>query len=351
VADDKAPIAMHLVALEEWAARSRRPLHVKFLLDGEEEGGSPDIGSALRRHADLLRADLLVLCDGPRDPLDRPAISLGARGDMHARLRVRTAASSAHSGNYSLVPNAAFRLSRLLATLQDAGGRVTVEGFEQGAVPPTAEEKRILEEASLAEPAIAAELGVQRFDGDPAMPYFERLLFHPSLIVNQVVSGRPGNQVPVTAEAILEVRLVTRQDPRAVFEALRRHVQRHDPEAELEYLDGVAAARMAPADPRVVWGIEALRRAVGDRLLVYPTLGGTLPLLSDFGEAGYSYVQLPLVNYDNNQHVANENLRVSTLPAGVETLRALYDALAATALAAAAPPAGGARTSPGRSPF
>lgn len=345
VADDKAPIAMHLVALRDWAARPRRPLHLKFLLDGEEEGGSPGIGAALRRHAEPLRADLLVLCDGPRDALDRPAIALGARGDLHARLRVRTAASSAHSGNYSLLPNAAFHLARLLATMKDDAGRVTVEGFEEGAVAATAQEKAILAEASRAEPAIAAELGVSSFDGDPAIPYFERFLFHPSLIVNQIASGRAGNQVPVTAEAIVEARLVTRQDPRRIFEALRRHVRRHDPGAELEYLDGVPAARMDPADPRVAWGIEAARQALGGDLLVYPTLGGTLPLLSDFGGAGFRYVQLPLVNYDNNQHVANENIRVAVLPAGVRVLRALYDALAA-----ARPPAGEGRVTPGRSP-
>jgi acetylornithine deacetylase/succinyl-diaminopimelate desuccinylase-like protein len=345
VADDKAPIAMHLVALEDYAARKRRPVHLKFLLDGEEEAGSPDIGGALRRHAALLRADLLVLCDGPRDPLDRPAVALGTRGDMHARLRVRTAGSSAHSGNYSLVPNAAFRLSRLLATMQDASGRVTVEGFAQGAVPPTVDERRVLKEASRAEEAIGAELGVERFDGDPSLPYFERLLFHPSLIVNQVTAGRPGNQVPVVAEAILEVRLVTRQDPRQVFDALRRHVVRHEPGADLEYMDGVAAARMDPSDPGVAWGLAAMKRALGDGLLVYPTLGGTLPLLSDFGEARFRYVQLPLVNYDNNQHVANENIRVAMLPAGVATLRALYEALAASP-----PPAGPDRITPARSP-
>ena len=331
IADDKAPIAMHLVALETWAARAQRPLHLKFLLDGEEEAGSPGIGAALSRHADRLAADLLVLCDGPMDALDRPSVSLGTRGDLHARLRVRTAKLPAHSGNYSLLPNAAFRMARLLSTMTDASGRVTVEGFEQGAVSPTPGERAVLAEASRAQETIARELGVTAFDGDPALPYFERLLFHPSLIVNQVASGRQGNQVPVTAEAIVEARLVTAQDPRVVFEALRRHVARHEPAAELEYLDGVAAARMDPSDPSVAWGIDAARRALGRELLVYPTLGGTLPLLADFGKAGFRYVQLPLVNYDNNQHVGNENVRVAALPAGVGLLRRFYDALAASA--------------------
>jgi acetylornithine deacetylase/succinyl-diaminopimelate desuccinylase-like protein len=338
VADDKAPIAMHLVALEAWAARARRPLTLKFLLDGEEEAGSPGIGAALQRHAGRLAADLLVLCDGPMDALSRPSVSLGTRGDMHARLKVRTAALPAHSGNYSLLPNAAFRMARLLATMTDGSGRVTVEGFEQGAVAPTPAERAVLAEASRAQETIGRELGVSAFDGDPALPYFERFLFHPSLIVNHVASGRPGNQVPVTAEAILEVRLVTAQDPREVYEALRRHVARHEPAAELEYLEGVAAARMDPSDPHVAWGIGAARRALGGDLLVYPTLGGTLPLLADFGKAGFRYLTLPLVNYDNNQHVGNENLRVAVLPEGVAVLRRLYDELAAPA-----PPPGAAR--------
>ncbi|MGH9870750.1 MAG: M20/M25/M40 family metallo-hydrolase [Candidatus Polarisedimenticolia bacterium] len=327
VADDKAPIVMHLIALEEYARRPVRPLHIKILLDGEEEVGSDHIGIALRQSIDLLRADLLVLCDGPMDALGRPSVYLGTRGDMHARLRLRTAALPAHSGNYGLLPGAVFRMAALLSTMKDPTGRVTIEGFEQDVSPPTAQERAMVAEASKAETVIARELGVMVFEGDAGVPYHERLLFHPTLTVNHLVSGRPGNQVPVLAEAILEVRLVTRQDPRTVFDVLARHVKKHEPAAELEYLDGVAAARMDPADPSVAWGIAAARRALGDDLLVYPTLGGTLPLLAEFEAAGFRYIGLPLVNYDNNQHVGNENLRVTVLPSGIAAVRALYDAL------------------------
>lgn len=285
------------------------------------------MGAALAANQDLLRADLLVLCDGPMDALDRPSVYLGTRGDMHARLALRTATRSAHSGNYSPLPNAAFRLAALLGTMKDPSGRVLVEGFEAGADSPTPEERATLARASEAEPAIRKELGTERFDGDPRMPYYERFLFHPSLIVNQMTSGRPGNQIPVTAEAVLEARLVTRQDPREVFEALKRHVAKHEPEAELTWLDGVAAARMDPRDPAIAWGVAAIRRAAGGELLVYPTLGGTLPLLHDFGKAGFRFVGLPLVNYDNSQHVANENLRVEVLPRGIAILSALYRTL------------------------
>src|SRR5262249_4022219 len=208
-----------------------RPLHMKFLLDGEEEAGSAHIMEALQRNRALLGADLLILCDGPMDALSRPAVSLGTRGDMHARLRVRTASLPAHSGNYRLLPNAAFRLADLLATMKAPTGRVTIDGFEDSVVPPTPEERRTMALASAAEKSIAAELGVKAFDGDPGVPYYEKLLFHPSLIINQLSSGRAGNQIPVEAEALLEVRTVTRQDPRQVFEALRRHVESREPAA------------------------------------------------------------------------------------------------------------------------
>src|SRR5262249_31736069 len=163
--------------------------------------------------------------------LGRPSVYLGARGDMHMRLRLRTASLPAHSGNYGLLPNAAWRLADLLATMKDSRGRVTVEGFEDGAEPPPPAERQpwarprraerqAVAEASKAEPAIASQLGVGAFEGDPAVPYYERLLFHPAFIINQIASGRPGNQIPVVAEATLEVRLVTRQDPEKVFEAV-----------------------------------------------------------------------------------------------------------------------------------
>lgn len=330
VADDKAPIIMHLEALRGWLqSRAARRLHIKYILDPEEEAGSPHIDKMLVRYSDLLRADLLVLCDGPMDALGRSSIYLGTRGDMHMKLSVSTAASSAHSGNYGLMPNAAWRLASLLASMKDAGGRVMVEGFEDDVLEPTAAQQEALEEASLAEPIIADHLGVTTFEGKPEIPYFERLLFHPGLVINYLESGRPGNQIPHTATALLEIRLVPDQDPRALFAAFQRHVERHLPEADLEYLDGIPARRMDARDPLVARGITAVRRASGGDLIIYPNLGGTLPLLETFTKAGYHYIGLPLVNFDNDQHVANENLRVRLLADGIGLLERFLDQLAA----------------------
>ena len=328
-ADDKAPIVMHLRAMRQWLSNSGAArVHLKYLLDGEEESGSVHIASALARHRETLRADLVVLCDGPMDAQGRPSVYLGARGDMHMRLTLRTARLPAHSGNYGLLPNAAWRLSSLLATMKDAQGRVTVDGLFDGVVPPTDAEKRTMAEASLAEPVIARTLGVAAFEGDAAVSYYERLLFSPTLIINQLSSGRPGNQIPVVAEALLEVRLVTRQEPEQVYEAIRRHVAARMPAASLEYLDGTPAARMDPGEPYVARAIQAASHAAGRQVLVYPSLGGTLPLLNALGAAGHKYMGLPLVNFDNNQHVGNENVKVSALRDGVVFLTRFLDALA-----------------------
>ena len=183
-------------------------------------------------------------------------------------------------------------------------------------------------EASRAEPAIAAQLGVTRFEGDARRSYYERLLFTPGFVINQLASGRPGNQIPVTAEALLEVRLVTKQDPAAVFEAVRRHVASHMPGAELIDLGGSPAARMDAGDSIIAGAIDAVTRAAGQPVLVYPSLGGTLPLLNDFAAAGHKFVGLPLVNFDNNQHVGNENLKVAALPEGIALVERLLGALA-----------------------
>jgi acetylornithine deacetylase/succinyl-diaminopimelate desuccinylase-like protein len=247
---------------------------------------------------------------------------------MHVKVRVRTAALPAHSGNYSLLPNAAWRLSSLLASMRGADGQVTIAGFEDDVDPPTQDEHRSLEEASRAEPAIAGALGAARFEGDSRTPYYERLLFHPALIVNQLESGRPGNQIPVVAEALLEVRLVTHQDPEKVYAAIARHVRERLPDAEVEFQGGSRAARMRGDDPMVRWGIESASRAAGGPVIVYPSLGGTLPLLATIASEGHRYLGLPLVNFDNNQHVGNENLKVEALARGIEFLDKFYDALA-----------------------
>ena len=138
-----------------------------------------------------------------------------------------------------------------------------------------------------------------------------------------------SNQIPATAEALLEARLVARQDPRKVYEALRRHVAARMPDAELDFLEGVPAARMDAADPVIARAIAAASKAAGSPVLVYPSLGGTLPLLHAAAGAGHRFVGLPLVNFDNNQHVGNENLRLAVLPEGIEFLTRFLDALAA----------------------
>ena len=146
VADDKAPIVMHLMALTGWLAQPEaRRITVKFLLDGEEEAGSPGFDAILKTNPQLLAAGFLVLCDGPMDAMGRPSIYLGARGDMHMRLRVRTGENPAHSGNYGLLPNAAFRLASLLATMKDPSGRVTIDGFLDDVTPPSAGERAAIQ--------------------------------------------------------------------------------------------------------------------------------------------------------------------------------------------------------------
>src|SRR5262249_39906231 len=141
-ADDKAPIVMHLAALARWLkTSSASQLDVRFILDGEEEAGSPHIDAVLARYGALLETELLRLLDGPMDALRRPSVYLGARGDAHMRLRVRSAALSGHSGNYGLLPNAAFRLSAILASMKDTQGRATIDGLFDDVTPPTAAER------------------------------------------------------------------------------------------------------------------------------------------------------------------------------------------------------------------
>jgi len=329
VADDKAPIVMHLVALGRWlGSPAARRLHLKFLLDGEEEAGSPHLDAILAAGRERLESDLLVLCDGPMDALGRPSLYLGTRGDMHMRLEVTTASVSAHSGNYGLLPDAAYALAELLSTMKDDRGNVVIDGFFDDVVKPSSSQREEMARASEAEPVIAAQLGVERFTGDPDVPYFERLLFSPGLVVNQIDAGRPGNQIPHVARALLEIRLVPDQDPRAVYEAVRRHVAARMPGARLDYLNGVPGNRANPEDPVVARAIAAARGAAGQPLLVYPNLGGTLPLLHSFAGAGFRYVGLPLVNFDNNQHVANENVRVEAIAEGIRFLERFYTGLA-----------------------
>ncbi|MGH9140026.1 MAG: M20/M25/M40 family metallo-hydrolase, partial [Vicinamibacterales bacterium] len=229
--DDKSPIVAFLSAIDALDASSI-PLtsNIRVLMEGEEEAGSPHLEAAVRAHLDRVRGDLLILVDGPRHASDRPTLNFGSRGLLGATITIYGASRDLHSGNYgNWAPNPALDLARLLASMKQADGRVTVDGFYDDVVPLTAAERRALDEIPDVEPTLMQAYGVTRRE-NPA----ERLeLRHnqPTINVNAIeagggVGGQGRTIIPGSASAKIDVRLVKAIDPAKQFDRIVAHVRK-----------------------------------------------------------------------------------------------------------------------------
>jgi acetylornithine deacetylase/succinyl-diaminopimelate desuccinylase-like protein len=341
--DDKAPIVAWLTALDALRdARIRLRSNIAFFLDGEEEAGSPHLPRILRKHRDLLRADVWIFCDGPVHQSRRQQIAFGARGTTGFQLTVYGAARELHSGHYgNWAPNPAAMLARLLASMRDDEGGVLVKGFHDDAVPLSPRERRALAAMPLYDAELKRELLLGRSEGRGSR--LEELINRPGLTVRGLASAGVGaqsrNVIPSTATASIELRLVKGMKHRRAVDRVVAHIRaqgyhvveaepdaaarlRHPRLARIERGSGYDAVR-APMDlPIAQEVIRAVESARGEVILM-PTLGGSLPIAPIADILRAPVIIVPIANHDNNQHGHDENLRLGNLWDGIETMAAL----------------------------
>ena len=343
--DDKAPIVAIVTALDALRAAGLEPAsNIRIILDGEEEAGSPSLVPAIAKYRDKLAADLMVILDGPQHPSGRPTIAYGARGIARVDLTVYGPRAGVHSGNYgNWIPNPAQRLALLLASMKDEQGRVLVAGFNDGIAPLTAEERRMIAEVPDDSAAMLKAFGVSA--PEVAYPKLQDALQYPTLNVRGMISAHVGagarTIIPDSATASIDIRLVKETPGTALIEKLRAHVRKqgyhvvdappddatrlqHSKIARLQTLgDGTNAFRTSPADPQARALAQAIRRSLGVEPVHLRTLGGTVPTAPFIEALGFPAVLVPTVNFDNNQHEENENLRLENLYEAIVTVVAI----------------------------
>ncbi len=343
--DDKSPIVALLAALDALHAK-RIPLGVnlKVIFEGEEEAGSTNLQSTLEVHKNLLGADLLITGDGPVHPSGRPLIFFGNRGDIGLDITVYGPVRALHSGHYgNWAPNPAMELSRLLATMKDATGRVLIDGYYDDVVPLSALEKDWLAKMPDNDAELEHELGIAKPEGGGEK--LVELLQLPSLNIRGLSSAYVGehaqNVVPDKAEASIDARLVKGEDPRKKSEQIVGFIRKqgyfvvdHEPTMEerrahaliAKVVDegGYRASRTAMDLPVSKVMIQLVQDATEGEAVIAPGLGGSVPMYI-FEDLGMPWIGVPIVNYDNHQHSSDENLRLGHLWNGIE----LYSAILA----------------------
>ena len=338
--DSKGAVNMFLTALDMIDDESFDPnFNLKVIMDFEEEIGSPHLPEAVKNYSSALSSDMLVIFDGPRHLTNQPTLTFGARGISTITLKVFGPYFPQHSGHYgNYVPNPAVRLAKLISSMKDHDGRVTIPGFYDG-ISISDEVKSILRSVPDDERVINYKMGIA--SSDRVADNYQESIQYPSLNVRGMLSGWVGDEVrtivPSSATAEIDVRLVVESDPDRLIKLIRDHVV----DQEYHVIDRDPTSAERAKFPRIcqftsetsylafrtsfdseigIWLDRALTRAFGDTPIKQRTSGGSIPISPFVNQLGIPAVTVPTVNRDNNQHSPNENIRFGNYVDGIKTM-------------------------------
>jgi len=342
--DDKAGVMAILTAIDA-INRAGFTLHynIKFVFEGEEEQGSTHLSEIIERYKSQLKSDLWIICDGPVHQSGYKQIVFGARGDTHLELKVFGPKTPLHSGHYgNWVPNPVMALSKLLASMKDEKGRVTVKGFYDDVIPLTAAEKEALAKAPAVDEELKKRIGFSAAEMDGKT--LNEAINLPSLNINGIESSNVGtiqaNVIPASARAVIDLRLVlgndwNRQQQKVIDHIVRQgfYVTEREPTNEergrykkivqVKRSIGDNAQRASMNMPVVKKILDALQQTSATPVLLIPTLGGSLPLTILKEKANANTLIIPIANYDNNQHAENENIKLINFWEGIDMMAAI----------------------------
>ncbi|HXG89066.1 MAG TPA: M20/M25/M40 family metallo-hydrolase [Vicinamibacterales bacterium] len=342
--DDKGPIVALLAAVDGLAATKASPAwNLRIVLDGEEEAGSPNFGAAMKQHAADVRADIAVVVDSPRHPSGLPTVFYGSRGTSGAVITVYGAVTDLHSGNYgNFTTDPTMALAKLLASMKDDNGNVRIKNFTDGVVPLTPAEHRAIGELPNVDAKLLEQFGLMQAEHPDSR--IELQHNHPTLSITGIESGAVSagarSAIPGSASARVEMRLVKGLDAQTQFDRLVAHIREQgfhvtdtEPDRQTRRAHrriarvtrtggGFPVAKASLEDPRTAPVVSAIR-SLDQRLAQMPTIGGSLPFATFSETLALPTIGLAIVNFDNNQHGPDENLRLGNLWDGIDIFAAL----------------------------
>ena len=326
--DMKGQVMASLKAAEA-VANSGSPVNIKFIIEGEEEIGSPDLAPFIAEHKEMLAADVCLNPDAGMLAPDLPTITYGLRGLAYFELYVYGPTHDLHSGVYGgVVHNPAQAIAELIAGMHDKNGRVTLPGFYDKVLPLSEEERAALADLPFdPEKFYLEQTGVPKLWGEPEYTPIERTGARPTLEINGLYSGYIGEGaktvIPSYAMAKISCRLVPKQDPAEVAEQLRAYLEANAPDTirwELKVMDGAPASIVNLNQPAVKALAKAMEETWG-RGPVYRREGGSIPVVGQMQEIlGLESVLTGFGLPDSLIHAPNENLHLPTWRKGMEAL-------------------------------
>jgi len=316
------------------------------VFEGEEEAGSPHLAQYLQKYPKLLRPDAWVLCDGPVHQSRRAELFFGARGTLDLELTLYGPVKGLHDGHYgNWVPNPIVRLTHLIDSMRDENGRILIRGFYDEVKPATDVEREALKKIPNVEADLRREFQIGSVESE-GTALNERLLI-PALNIRGIESGHVGekasNTIQTEARASIDFRLVPNETPDSVKPLVEQHIRSQGYTIVRDAPDAATRTR-EPKLVRVQWGagyppartpldlplsqeIARIMSAAGHEPILLPTVGGSIPMFLFQQPNQTPVIGLPIANHDDNQHAADENLRLQNLWDGIEVYAALFAGL------------------------
>lgn len=326
--DDKGQFYMHVKALEMMNRTNSLPVNIKFLIEGEEEVGSPNLGKFVKDNTKLLKADVVLISDTAMISLENPSMDIGVRGLSYIEVEVTGANRDLHSGVYGgAVANPITILCKLIASCHDENNHITIPGFYDDVAETSKHERKLLAEAAFDKNEYKADLGIKKLWGEKGYTTPERTGIRPTLEVNGIWGGYTGEGaktvLPAKAYAKISARLVPDQSSSDITKKLIKYFEENAPASVTvkawEHHGG--EPYMTPIDsPAYIAAAKAIEATLG-KAPVPVRGGGSIPICSLFEEAlGIKIVFLGFGLDSDNLHSPNEKFDIANFYKGIETI-------------------------------
>ncbi len=340
--DDKGELVTRIHAIEAWlATQGKLPFKIKWLIEGEEEIGSPHLHAWVERHQDWLRKpdgrplDGCLWEFGGFDEKGRFVLTMGVKGICYVELHAKGVDHDLHSSQAALAPNAAWRLVWALGTIKDASERILIEGYYDHVRPLTPQEEAVIAQMPFEEEEIKQKWGIREFvTGVSGLEAAKRLLFQPTATICGLSSGWEGQGtktvLPARAVAKVDFRLVPNLTPELVLDLLRKHLDRHGfSDVEIKFLGGYRAALSDVNSPMVKAAERAAQRVYGQQPVKALLSPGSGPMysLSEF-IGGVPVVCAGIAHADTRAHAPNEHIILQNYYDGMRFIGVLIDEFA-----------------------